>query len=225
MARAVAREAARSRGVAAAVLKRQNFRADMRCPCGDSRVMASYAEQPTDDRRRRSPGVVAVHVVLARVILTGLNVSNVRQAVERTTDHRHPGRASTARRTRLRRTSGPRRPRKRRCGRQEGRAARRSSRPSQRSSVRQAADPGREGRRKRARRRSAGAALAGHRNAVRAAPATGAAAADGDFSGYTPARRIAKSPTANIARSWPATGIRSGSDRRDASRSTPTGSR
>jgi hypothetical protein len=51
----------------------------------DKDAMASYRSTDREDRAKAIAGVLLVHVALGAVILTGLNVSMVRRAVEQST--------------------------------------------------------------------------------------------------------------------------------------------
>ena len=157
-----------------------------------------------------SPASSLVHVALGAVILTGLNVHNVRQVVEslKTFDIKEEPPPPPI--------PPPPHPRAEKAKEEEGAAGkkaeptRRSSRPSRKSSYLQS-------------RRSPAAPVAGigsARTAGAALSGTGTGAGGsgngpggggtGDFSGYTPARRISKIPDSEYRRHLAASGQRSG---------------
>jgi periplasmic protein TonB len=172
--------------------------------------MASYTGTAREDRAKALAGVILVHVVLGVIILTGLNVHDVRQVVEslKTFDIKEAPPPPPQ--------PPPPQPRADRARQEEG-AAGKKAEPSPivapKPKIEVPATPP-----------VAAAPVAGAGSATTSGAAnygTGPGAGgsgsgrggggSGDFSGYTPAQRISKIPDSQYRRITAASGRRSGS--------------
>ena len=171
--------------------------------------MASYTGTAGNDRAKALAGVVLVHVVLGAVILTGLNVHNVRQVVEslKTFDIKEEPPPPPI--------PPPPQPKADRAKEEEG-AAGKKAEPSPivvpKPKIVVPANPpvpaapvagvGSA--------TTAGAALSGTGTGAGGSGTGRGGGGTGDFSGYTPARRISKIPDSEYRRIMAASGQRSG---------------
>lgn len=171
--------------------------------------MASYTGTAGNDRAKALAGVALVHVVLGAVILTGLNVHNVRQVVEslKTFDIKEKPPPPPI--------PPPPQPKADKAKEEEG-AAGKEAEPSPivvpkpkivvpaKPPVPAAPVAGVGS------ANTAGAALSGTGTGAGGAGTGRGGGGTGDFSGYTPARRISKIPDSEYRRIMAASGQRSG---------------